>query len=176
MKIEITKLTKKINELNSLIDFVEVNELDKTTRSRYIRVIRHQKALVRDMDKKGRKIPENTPYACEMYGLEVDSVREKEPPFHLEANIGLGGREELIKIMHDPIPHNSYSHVLNNHSLKAVKKMLGRKIVLEDLSNIKDNLLLIMEAFKHRDYYKKYINIESFENQLDKICAVVDDL
>jgi len=176
MKIELTKLTQKINELNSLIDFVEINELDLNKRNRYIGVLRYQKAIVRDMDKKGRKIPENTPIVCERYGLEVNSIREKEPPFKLEVNIGLGGREELMNIIEDEIPHNSYTHLLNNYSLKAVKKMLGRKIVLEDLNGIKDNILLIMESFKHRNYYKKYIDINSFEKQLDNICEVVDSL
>ena len=61
MKIELTKLTQKINELNCIIDFVEVNELDLDTKNRYILVLRHQKALVRDMDKKGRKIPDIPP-------------------------------------------------------------------------------------------------------------------
>ena len=113
---------------------------------------------------------------CERYGVEVNSVREKEPPFTLESNIGLGGREDLMNIINDKTTHNSYTHLLNNHSLKAVKKMLGRKLVFEDLNNIKDNILLIMEAFKHRDYYKKYITISTFEKELDKICEVVDNL
>lgn len=176
MKIELTKLTQKINEINSLIDFVEINEIDINTKNRYIVVLRYQKALVRDMDKKGRKIPDNTPSVCERYGVEVNSVREKEPPFKLEDNIGLGGREELFNVISDKIPHNSYTYLLNNYSLKAVKKMLGRKLVLEDLNGIKDNMLLIMEAFKHRGYYKKYIDINTFEKQLDKISQVVDSL
>ena len=54
--------------------------------------------------------------------------------------------------------------------------MLGRKIVFEDLSNIKDNILFIMETFKHRNYYKKYIDIYTLEKELDNICKVVDTL
>ena len=45
MKIKLTKLTQKINELNCIIDFVEVNELDLDTKSRYILVLRHQTTL-----------------------------------------------------------------------------------------------------------------------------------
>ena len=122
------------------------------------------------------KITDNTPSVCEIYGIEVNSVREKEPPFKLESNIGLGGRDDLMNIISNKIPHNSYNHILNNYSLKAVKKMLGRKIVFEDLSNIKDNILFIMETFKHRNYYKKYIDIYTLEKELDNICKVVDTL
>ena len=40
-------------------------------------------------------------------------------------------------------------------SLKGVKKLLGRKIVFDDLKNVESNITLIMEVFKHQDYYKK---------------------
>ena len=58
------KLDKKIQELNVIIDFIESNILDPLLQKRYILILRHQKALIRDVDRKGRKIPENTPFVC----------------------------------------------------------------------------------------------------------------
>ena len=181
MSIKHTKIDEKINNLNLLIDFVEENIVNPIQKDRFRRVLRHQKALVRDIDRKGRKVPVNTPYVCEITGIEVNSIREKEPPFKLEQNLHLGYQNgiktKLIEdILHGEIEHNTYSHILNNYSLKAMKKLLGRKIVFKDLSNVEDNLVLIMEVFKHKNYYKKYINIETFEEKIDDIQKSVDKM
>lgn len=171
------KLEEKITQLNNIIEFVEVNELNKGLQERYISVLRHQKALVRDIDRKGRKIPVNTPSVCEITGCEVNSVREKEPPFKLKENIDLGYNNMLLSDMiKSDITHNSYKHILNNVSLKAVKKFLGRKILFEDLKDIESNIVLIMEVFKHKTYYKKYIHIESFEKRITDIQKTIEDL
>lgn len=170
MSIKHTKLNDKISKLNTIIDFVEVNITDDVLRDRYIKVLRYQKALVRDIDRKGRKIPENTPYVCEITGCEVNTIREKEPAFKLEQNIHLGYDNMLLSDMiKSDIPHNSYEHLLNNVSLKGVKKLLGRKIVFKDLSSVDENINLIVEVFKHQDYYKKYINIKSFALKVDEV-------
>ena len=100
-----------------------------------------QKALIRDMDRKGRKIPEQIPCVCEITGLEVNTIREKEPPFKLEENISLGYEKDVNELMlnqllNDTIPHNSYEHLLNNYSLKGVKKLLGRKLVYSALGKL----------------------------------------
>lgn len=179
MRIRLSKLNASIDRLNTILDFVENNIQDEYMRERYIKVLRYQKSLIRDIDKRGRKIPENLPFVCEISGVEVNSIREKEPPFKLEENLHLGyGYEnrKLLDIMTDGIPHNTYAQILNNYSLKAVKKILGRKLVLNDFSNIEDNITLIMEAFKHRDYFKKYIDIESLERNLDKIRDAVQEM
>ena len=172
------KLEEKIKELNTIIEFVEVNELNHHLQDRYIQVLRHQKALVRDIDRKGRKIPVNTPSVCEITGCEVNSIREKEPPFKLEQNISLGyvNQPLIERILKNDIKHNTYEHLLNNVSLKAVKKCLGRKIVFDDLSDIESNIILIMEIFKHKSYYKKYIHIESFEKRITDIQKTIEDL
>ena len=170
MSLKHTKLNDKISKLNTIIDFVEINVIDEVLRERYIKVLRHQKALIRDIDRKGRKIPENTPYVCEITGCEVNSIREKEPAFKLEENIHLGYNNMLLSDMiKSDIPHNSYEHLLNNVSLKGVKKLLGRKIVFDDLKNIEDNITLIVEVFKHQDYYKKYVDIKSFAMKVNEV-------
>lgn len=176
------KYRLKLTEINALLDFVETNILNPDLQSRYITVLRHQKALIRDMDRRGRKIPETLPSVCEVTGVEVNSIREKEPPFKLEENIGLFEFEPnsegvfLSEKINNDIKHNSYSHLLNNYSLKAIKKMLGRKIVLDDLSGIEENLTLIIEVFKHRKHYKKHINIKTFESRLEDIMKIVNDI
>lgn len=179
MKIQKSKLNETIDKLNSLINFIENNIADEVLQNRYIIVLRHQKSLVRDIDKKGRKIPDNLPSVCEITGVEVNSIREKEPPFKLEENLHLGygyDNPKLLDIMTNGIPHNTYTQLLNNYSLKAVKKILGRKIVFNDFSNVEDNITLIMEAFKHRDYFKKYIEIETFEKNIDTIKEAVHNM
>lgn len=179
MKINSNKLTESIERLNTILHFVESNIQDEKLQERYIKVVRFQKSLIRDIDKRGRKIPELLPSVCEITGLEVNSIREKEPPFHLEPYLHLSyghDNPKLLSILSDGIPHNTYSQLLNNYSLKAIKKILGRKVVLQDLSNIEDNLTLIMESFKHRDYFKKYIDIETFERSLDKIEDAVHNM
>jgi len=175
------KYIEKITEINTLLHFVENNILDELLQERYVKVLRFQKALIRDMDRKGRKIPEQIPFVCEITGLEVNSIREKEPPFKLEDNISVGYEKDvndlmLNQLLNDTIPHNSYQHLLNNYSLKGVKKLLGRKLLLEDLSSISDNFILIMEVLKHKSYYKKYIKIKSFESRLDEIINVVQEM
>ena len=75
--MKINKIDKKIQELNSIIDFIELNILEDDLRFRYIKVLRYQKALIRDIDRKGRKVPENTPYVCEVSGLEVKIIRKE---------------------------------------------------------------------------------------------------
>ncbi len=176
------KLDKKIQELNVVIDFIESNILDQILQKRYISVLRHQKALIRDVDRKGRKIPENIPFVCEMTGIEVNSIREKEPPFKLNSDFKLsstnGEHMHFVNnvVFNTDINHNSYSHILNNYSLKSIKKLIGRKIEFNDLSEVKDNLTLIIEVFKHKDYYKKYINVSTFINELDNITLVVDSM
>jgi hypothetical protein len=170
--MKLNKLDKKLHELNSIIDFIDLNILEKGLKNRYIKVLRHQKALIRDIDRKGRKIPENIPYVCELSGVEVGSIREKEPPYKLKSDIKLSYHttEGVLS------GHNSYSHILNNYSIKSMRKLLDRKIGFDDLSDIKDNITLIMEVFKHKDYYKKYIDINSFVKQLDNITSVVDGM
>lgn len=176
------KYKEKLKEINVLLDFVDTNILNEHLQSRYIKVLRHQKALIRDMDRKGRKIPDTLPSVCEVTGVEVNTIREKEPPFRLEENVGLFEFEPpsdgifLSEKINSDIEHNSYSHLLNNYSLKAVKKMLGRKIVLDDLSSIEDNLTLIIELFKHRKHYKKHLNIKTFENNLEDIMKIVNEI
>ena len=64
--MKISKLDNKIHELNTIIDFIENNILDDDLQYRYIKVLRFQKALVRDIDRKGRKVPEITPIVCEV--------------------------------------------------------------------------------------------------------------
>ena len=176
------KFRQKLNELNALVDFVEVNEQNTNLKERYIVVLRHHKALLRDMERKGRKIPVNMPSVCEVTGKEVNTIREKEPPFKLEENIGLFEFEPpedglfLSDRINGDIEHNSYHHILNNYCSKAVKKMLGRKIVLADLSSIEENLTLIIEIFKHKGYYKKYFNISTFQDKLPDIRQIVDKI
>ena len=176
------KLDKKIQELNVIIDFIESNILDPLLQKRYILILRHQKALIRDVDRKGRKIPENTPFVCEMPGVEVNSIREKEPPFKLTDNIKLNNSNGehmhylTNQVFNTDISHNSYSHILNNYSIKSIRKLLGRKIEYNDLSSVKENITLIIETFKHKEYYKKYININSFIKEIDKITLVVDSM
>ena len=75
----------------------------------------------------------------------------------------------LSDMIKSDIPHNSYEHLLNNVSLKGVKKLLGRKIVFDDLKNIEDNITLIVEVFKHQDYYKKYVDIKSFAMKVNEV-------
>jgi hypothetical protein len=179
---EFIKFKQKLSELNALIDFVEINEINETLRNRYVIVLRHQKALLRDMERKNRKIPVNMPSVCEITGKEVNTIREKEPPFKLEENIGLFQHESdskgvfLTDRITGDIPHNSYTHLLNNFSAKSIKKMLGRKIVLADLSSIEENLTLIIEIFKHKDYYKKTFNISTFQSKLQDIRQIVDKI
>ena len=177
MGIKHTKLDETITRLNTIIDFVEVNIQNNQLKDRYIKVLRHQKALVRDIDRKGRKIPVNIPYVCEITGCEVNSIREKEPAFKLEENIHLGYNNMLLSdMLKSDITHNSYEHLLNNVSLKGVKKLLGRKIVFDDLKNVESNITLIMEVFKHQDYYKKYISISTFERRIEDIQKILNDL
>jgi|TARA_R110000851_G_C12961669_1_gene554327 hypothetical protein len=179
---EFFKFRQKLKELNSIIDFVEKNERNENLKERYIVVLRHHKALLRDMERKDRKIPVNLPSVCEVTGEEVNTIREKQPPFKLEENIGLFQHEPdsdgmfLSDRINGDIEHNSYSHLLNNYSAKSVKKMLGRKIVLADLSSIEENLTLIIEIFKHKDYYKKYFNISTFQSKLPDIRQIVDKI
>ncbi len=177
MGIKHTKLDETITKLNTIIDFVEINIQNNQLKDRYIKVLRHQKALVRDIDRKGRKIPVNIPYVCEITGCEVNSIREKEPAFKLEENIHLGYNNMLLSdMLKSDIAHNSYEHLLNNVSLKGVKKLLGRKIVFDDLKNVESNITLIMEVFKHQDYYKKYISISTFERRIEDIQKILNDL
>jgi len=177
MGIKHTKLDETITKLNTIIDFVEINIKDNQTKDRYIKVLRHQKALVRDIDRKGRKIPVNIPYVCEITGCEVNSIREKEPAFKLEENIHLGYNNMLLSdMLKSDITHNSYEHLLNNVSLKGVKKLLGRKIVFDDLKNVESNITLIMEIFKHQDYYKKYVSVSTFERRIEDIQKILNDL
>ena len=168
--MEINKIDKKIQELNSTMDFIELNILEDDLRFRYIKVLRYQKALLRDIDRKGRKVPENTPYVCEVSGLEVNSIREKEPNYKLNSNT-------LLKLHHSTLgEHNSYSHILNNYSVKSMKKLLGRKIKYDDLLNDNYNVSFIMQVLKHKDYFKKYVSIKSLENNIDNIQSLVDTL
>tara|TARA_R110001599_G_scaffold245838_1_gene446001 strand:+ start:127 stop:663 length:537 start_codon:yes stop_codon:yes gene_type:complete len=178
MKIQMSKLNHSINKLNTLIEFIEENETDKILKNRYTKVLRYQKALIRDIDRQGRKIPVNTPIVCEMSGSEVNSVREKEPPFKLEDNIHLSYNNSKISLLMEDsrFKHNSYTYILNNYSIKSIKKQLERKIRLNDLSSIEDNLLLIMEIFKHESYYKKYFDLSSFKRSLDKITLVISQM
>ena len=164
------KIDKKIKELNSIIDFIELNILDEDLRFRYIKVIRFQKALIRDIDRKGRKVPENTPYVCEMSGVEVDSIREKEPNYKLN-------NETSLKLHQNTLgEHNSYSHILNNYSVKSMKKLLGRKINYSDLLQDNSNILFIIQVIRHKEYYKKYVNINSFVKNVDKIKLLVETM
>jgi hypothetical protein len=80
------------------------------------------------------------------------------------------------QVFNTDISHNSYSHILNNYSIKSIRKLLGRKIEYNDLSSVKENITLIIETFKHKEYYKKYININSFIKEIDKITLVVDSM
>jgi len=181
MNTENTKYKEKITELNTLLTFVENNILDELLQKRYIKVLRFQKALIRDIDRKGRKIPENIPFVCEITGVEVNTIREKEPPFKLKRNIKLGNDNDVNELMlnellNDSISHNSYEHLLNNYSLKGVKKLLGRKLEFDDLSSVQENIIVIMELLKHKSYYKKYTNIKSFEKQLQQIIKVVEEM
>ena len=179
---EFLKFRQKLQELNALIDFVETNERNENLKERYVVVLRHHKALLRDMERKERKIPVNLPSVCEITGKEVNTIREKEPPFKLEENIGLFEHEPpsdgvlLSDRVNADIPHNSYTHLLNNFSSNSIKKMLGRKIVLADLSSIEENLTLIIEIFKHKDYYKKHFNISTFQSKLPDIRQIVDKI
>ena len=165
------KLNYTIDKLNTIIDFVDENEKNEMLKSRYNKVLRFQKALIRDIERKGRKIPIQIPSVCEITGCEVNSIREKEPPFKLEENLCLSyGNTQLSLFIQDTnFPHNTYLNRLGNLSVKYVKKQLKRKIVIDDLSSIDDNLILIMEVMKHREYYKKYFNIRTFEKRLDDI-------
>ena len=168
--MKINKIDKKIQELNSIIDFIELNILEDDLRFRYIKVLRYQKALIRDIDRKGRKVPENTPYVCEVSGLEINSIREKEPNYKLKS-------KTLLKLHHSTLgEHNSYSHILNNYSIKSMKKLLGRKIKYDDLLNDNYNVSFIMQVLKHKDYFKKYVSIKSLEKNIDNIQELVDSL
>lgn len=172
------KLDKKIQELNVQIAFVESNILQENLRDRFISVLRHQKALIRDIDRKGRKIPENIPSVCEITGNEVNTIREKEPPFKIKKDItGIKTEESMRKeIFYSSIPHNSYSHLLNNLSLKGMKKVMGRKIRYDDLSSVQENIPLIVEIFKHQEYFKKYVDVKSFLSNLKNITSIVDEM
>ena len=165
------KYHQKLTEINAVMEFVTENEDNENLKERFLSVLKFQKALIRDMDRQGRKIPENIPSVCEITGKEINSIREKEPEFEPPISEVL-----LSERINAEIEHNTYTHKLNNYSLKAIKKMLGRKIELEDLSNIEDNLTLILEVFKHRGYYKKYINIRTFEKKLEDIMKIVNDI
>lgn len=181
MKIKSNKLKESIFKLNTLIDFVEENETDKILKNRYIKVLRYQKALIRDIDRKGRKIPVNIPFVCEQTGVEVNSIREKEPPFKLESNLHFKqpyiNESNLALIMSDSrFKCNSYHYLLNNYSFKYIKKQLERKIRLDDLSSIEENLTLIMEIFKHEHYYSKYFDLPSFKRNLEKISDVISKM
>ncbi len=168
--MKINKIDRKIQELNSIIDFIELNILEDDLRFRYIKVLRYQKALIRDIDRKGRKVPENTPYVCEVSGLEVNSIREKEPNYKLKP-------KTLLKLHQSSLgEHNSYSHILNNYSIKSMKKLLGRKIQYDDLLNDNYNVSFIMQVLKHKDYFKKYVSIKSLEKNIDNIQELVDSL
>ena len=172
------KLNHTIDKLNTLIDFVDENETNDILKSRFNKVLRFQKSLIRDIERKGRKIPTQLPSVCELTGCEVNSVREKEPPFKLEKNLSLSyAHTQLSLFIEDEhFEHNTYIHKLGNLSIKYVRKQLQRKIVVDDLSSIEDNLILIMEVLKHRDYYKKYFNIRTFENKLDDIQKAISSI
>ena len=181
MRIQTSKLKESINKLNNIVDFIEQNETNQILKSRHIKVLRHQKALIRDIDRKGRKIPVNLPFVCENTGVEVNSIREKEPPFKLDSNIHFSqpylSESNLFVIMTDrQFNHNSYLYSLNNYSIKYIKKQLERKIRLDDLSSIEENLTLIMEIFKHEHYYSKYFHLSSFKKKLDKISVVISGM
>lgn len=174
MKIHTNKLQETIERLNWLLSFIEVNEHDAKLRERYIKVLRFQKALIRDIDRQGRKIPTNIPSICENTGIEVNSVREKEPPFTLSHELILGDNNPKLKIlMTDAIQMNSYFYLLNNYSLKYIKKLLNRKLEFSDLNSIEDNLSLIMEIFKHKDYYSKFVKIKTFTSKIEQIKTVI---
>ena len=66
MNTDNNKYIEKITEINTLLHFVENNILEELLQERYIKVLRFQKALIRDMDRKGRKIPEQIPCVCEI--------------------------------------------------------------------------------------------------------------
>jgi len=57
-----------------------------------------------------------------------------------------------------------------------MKKLLGRKIAYKDLSNVEDNITFIMEVFKHKDYYKKYVDINTLIKEIDNISGVVENM
>ena len=83
----------------------------------------------------------------------------------------------LLKLHHSTLgEHNSYSHILNNYSIKSIKKLLGRKIKYNDLLNDNYNVSFIMQVLKHKDYFKKYVSIKSLEKNIDNIQALVDSL
>ena len=178
MRMQLNKLQQSVYQLNTIIEFIEENETDELLRNRFIKVLRYQKAVIRDIDRKGRKIPVNIPFVCEGSGIEVNTIREKEPPFKLEENIHLGYVDtDLSLLMSDRrFSHNSYHYLLNNYSIKYIKKQLERKIRFQDLSSIEDNLTLIMEIFKHELYYKKYFDLPSFKRKLDKITLVISKM
>lgn len=174
MKLHTNKLQETIERLNWLLSFIEVNEHDANLKQRYIYVLRAQKALIRDIDRQGRKIPTNIPMVCEKTGIEVNSIREKEPPFTLSHELILGNNNPELKVlMTDAIQMNSYFYLLNNYSLKYIKKLLNRKLEFCDLSSVEDNLVFIMEIFKHKDYYSKFVKIKTFTSKIDQIKTVI---
>ena len=80
---------------------------------------------------------------------------------------------ELKVLMTDAIQMNSYFYLLNNYSLKYIKKLLNRKLEFCDLSSVEDNLVFIMEIFKHKDYYSKFVKIKTFTSKIDQIKTVI---
>tara|TARA_B100001094_G_C18189642_1_gene806216 strand:+ start:980 stop:1486 length:507 start_codon:yes stop_codon:yes gene_type:complete len=168
--MKISKLDNKIHELNTIIDFIENNILDDDLQYRYIKVLRFQKALVRDIDRKGRKVPEITPIVCEVSGREVGSIREKEPNFRLKQDIPLKLHQMNLG------EHNSYSHILGNYSIKSMKKLLGRKVRFDDFLNDTYNVSFLMQCVKHKDYYKKYVDMKSISKNIDVILGLVEKM
>ena len=54
---------------------------------------------------------------------------------------------------------------------RSLKKGPFVSISLEKkvLKNIEDNITLIVEVFKHQDYYKKYVDIKSFAMKVNEV-------
>jgi hypothetical protein len=159
-RIEEYKKESLLVTLNFTIRFCQTNSMSEN--KRYVKVLKYQKSLIRDIEKQGRKVPRNIPCVCEKCGKEVNSIREKQPPFKLEENIFIHKNNPLIV-------ENDYEKALNNICINCVYRELGRELIFEDLNNIEDNLDLIMEIMKHRRYYCKYFNLRSFDEQLENI-------